>query len=651
MRYYILLLLLFVSNIANALTPFVTLPYDPADATGSTGWNTIITSERGFSYYTVQDLTNNPGTLSPMPIVNNGYYLYRILTPPGTVNVFVGGESGDWVPGKYSAFGDLKPVECQQIISELGTKCGNQVATSGTVYFNPAALGSIATGLSDGVYVGDSHMTEPGYVYFVIGASAPFSSSISVTLQLGFTTEAKAPFEQWVADGMPAPGEDISNKYQLTIIQPSHGSITNNNTITCGTTEKVCSDSFIEGTSTNLTPIPDVGYEFNAWTGSCSGNKIPFSVSLDENKSCGASFILQNTPPSTVPDPSISVQVKNEVQATSQDEVLVELIDAGAVISTKKMSTVPGIITFTKDDGVELGVSYTVRVNNQTQLAVATVNDPEYEISFGVSSTTQTCAAQAVVPEISTDYPLVFKLENLYMAQDGSYELWLDPSSVQEQIEATYLNIDNLPASSEDKITWYIGLGQIGQEDNFECTDIKQDPDYDKLLQEGKVVPDVIRTYVLREKGCMQAIAPANIQLISTIEGQTADNEYYYIGVKQNRQFSDVIRFKSVVRELNPFTIAMYRHLETVHSDLESNFNALQEDYTSLKQQLPKLIVPTDNTDNTDGALFYLDIPQLNPPGSDSCLLDMRLKLLPHSSTQFLMEIAPDYRSGLCQDY
>ena len=44
------------------------------------------------------------------------------------------------------------------------------------------------------------------------------------------------------------------------------------------------------GTTTTVTATPDLGYLFTAWTGDASGSDNPLSLTMDSNKTIGATF-------------------------------------------------------------------------------------------------------------------------------------------------------------------------------------------------------------------------------------------------------------------------------------------------------------------------------------------------------------------------
>jgi uncharacterized repeat protein (TIGR02543 family) len=90
--------------------------------------------------------------------------------------------------------------------------------------------------------------------------------------------------------------------FTLTVTPPSNGTITGTG-ITCGTGGSDCTETYNYGTGVSLTATPATGYELTAWSGACSGTTNPCSVTMDANKTVGATFTIQTftltvTPPS-----------------------------------------------------------------------------------------------------------------------------------------------------------------------------------------------------------------------------------------------------------------------------------------------------------------------------------------------------------------
>jgi hypothetical protein len=88
--------------------------------------------------------------------------------------------------------------------------------------------------------------------------------------------------------------EIIPIQYTLTVFTQGSGSVTPNGGI------------YDEGTSVTLTPQPDPGWEFSAWSGDLSGTQDPETIIMDNDKNVTATFI------ESVPDQAGDNQDKDE---------------------------------------------------------------------------------------------------------------------------------------------------------------------------------------------------------------------------------------------------------------------------------------------------------------------------------------------------
>ncbi len=77
--------------------------------------------------------------------------------------------------------------------------------------------------------------------------------------------------------------------YTLNVSNPGNGSVTSNPTgIDCGSR---CSASYISGTSVVLTASPNIGYQFNGWSGACSGLNLGCTLLMDADKTAVVEFV------------------------------------------------------------------------------------------------------------------------------------------------------------------------------------------------------------------------------------------------------------------------------------------------------------------------------------------------------------------------
>jgi len=83
--------------------------------------------------------------------------------------------------------------------------------------------------------------------------------------------------------------------YKLTAVLTGNGSGTVSSdagldgAIACGTT---CTASFLSGTSVNITANPDASSLLQSWSGACSGNNNPCTITIDSDKTVTANIVL-----------------------------------------------------------------------------------------------------------------------------------------------------------------------------------------------------------------------------------------------------------------------------------------------------------------------------------------------------------------------
>lgn len=59
----------------------------------------------------------------------------------------------------------------------------------------------------------------------------------------------------------------------------------------CTHEEAPCVLTFVEGTLVGLTALPDTGFDFNAWSGDCTGNAFNNTVTMAADRTCTARFV------------------------------------------------------------------------------------------------------------------------------------------------------------------------------------------------------------------------------------------------------------------------------------------------------------------------------------------------------------------------
>lgn len=87
----------------------------------------------------------------------------------------------------------------------------------------------------------------------------------------------------------PDIGAHEYDYYDLTITKPSNGTITGTN-VNCGTGGSTCVRNVASGTDVELTFTADSGYHLTATGGNCSGVTSPQTITVNEAKTCTATF-------------------------------------------------------------------------------------------------------------------------------------------------------------------------------------------------------------------------------------------------------------------------------------------------------------------------------------------------------------------------
>lgn len=124
---------------------------------------------------------------------------------------------------------------------------------------------------------------DPGWEFSAWGGGGLSGSQNPETIKMDSDKNVIATFT-----------EIIPIQYTLTVFTQGSGSVTPNGGI------------YDEGTSVTLTPQPDPGWEFSAWSGDLSGTQDPETIIMDNDKNVTATFI------ESVPDQAGDNQDKDE---------------------------------------------------------------------------------------------------------------------------------------------------------------------------------------------------------------------------------------------------------------------------------------------------------------------------------------------------
>ncbi len=117
-----------------------------------------------------------------------------------------------------------------------------------------------------------------------------------------------------VSSNMPDPDSANNSASISTIVIPrftltinksgsGSGSVTSSPAgIDCGT---VCSTTFAQGENVSLAAAPDTGSVFSAWGGDCAGSDATTSITMNDDKTCTASFDTQAPQNQAPPTPTL----------------------------------------------------------------------------------------------------------------------------------------------------------------------------------------------------------------------------------------------------------------------------------------------------------------------------------------------------------
>ena len=134
------------------------------------------------------------------------------------------------------------------------------------------------------------------------------------------------------------------SSYTLSVTNGGGGSVTSSpQGISCGAN---CTTSFGAGTPVTLTASPSAGYQFDGWSGDCSGNGSTCSLTMSANKSVSAAFSL--APPSSY---TLSVTNGGGGSVTSSPQG----INCGASCTTSFGAGTPVTLTASPSAGYQFG--------------------------------------------------------------------------------------------------------------------------------------------------------------------------------------------------------------------------------------------------------------------------------------------------------
>ncbi|RFC49204.1 MAG: hypothetical protein DVB23_000252 [Verrucomicrobia bacterium] len=142
-----------------------------------------------------------------------------------------------------------------------------------TLTVNPPTNGSITGDAS--LYVAGSTAT----------LTAVPASGFVFTVWTGDASGTQNPLSVPM-NGNKTIGATFTAQYTVTVTPPSNGSVTG----------LASGGLYLDGTTANLTAVPNPGYVFNGWGGNASGTNTALGLLVDGNKTVTASFLPNNAP-------------------------------------------------------------------------------------------------------------------------------------------------------------------------------------------------------------------------------------------------------------------------------------------------------------------------------------------------------------------
>ena len=236
--------------------------------------------------------------------------------------------------------------------------------------------------------------------------------------------------------------------------------------ITCGTD---CSQAYASGTSVTLTATPAAGSVFTGWSGDCSGTSALTTVAMTPNKSCTATFNL-NQPP-VAADDAYSVNEDTTLAVTAPG-VLANDTDADGNPLTAVLVSGPSSGTLTLNSNGSF--TYTPAANfNGTVSFTYKANDGFADSNIATVSITVTPVNDAPVLAVAAASPDVGVIGIPHDVDEGQ-TLNIVVSAMDVDGDTLTFSAAGLPpgASFNTPFTWTPDSGQAGTYYvNFEVSD------------------------------------------------------------------------------------------------------------------------------------------------------------------------------------
>ncbi len=211
-------------------------------------------------------------------------------------------------------------------------------------------------------------------------------TSVSVNETTTYTLTAESEF------GNDNAIRIVTVQYELTVVNDGGGVITSNPTgINCGSE---CEQFFLDGVSVDLTAQAATGFEFDSWSGACSGSDPnSCTVTMNANRAVTANFTLVPPPPPPPAEFTLTVAKAGEGSGTvasmpagincgntctadfDEDEevTLTATPDAGVTVTWTNCTvspTDPNVCTVTMDADKEVTATFALPPPDEFELNV-----------------------------------------------------------------------------------------------------------------------------------------------------------------------------------------------------------------------------------------------------------------------------------------
>jgi uncharacterized repeat protein (TIGR02543 family) len=212
-----------------------------------------------------------------------------------------GGQLGDGTTAnRLSPTAVPSLIDARQIAAGHAHTCARR-ATGAAACWGSGALGELGDGSGEnklvpstvpglsGVTAVRTHISQ--HACAELGDRTVRCWGINTSGQIGDGTKVARPTPVAVPIALAAPSGGAGT-FLLTIATAGNGTVSSSpaGISLCGGTGGDCAESYAAGTSVMLTATPGSGWTFAGWTGGCSGSTAAITVTMDQARTCTASF-------------------------------------------------------------------------------------------------------------------------------------------------------------------------------------------------------------------------------------------------------------------------------------------------------------------------------------------------------------------------